>query len=104
MPRIMKARAVHPAHDARGRRHAKTRGRCLAQETPQAEHAVGVEDDEWVRRWKGPERPIQSEEDRCELLLALRMVDHVFVISGERVVPDYYLELLCCHLAHQVQY
>jgi cytidyltransferase-like protein len=56
--------------------------------------AVGVEDDERVRRWKGPERPIQSEEDRCELLRALRVVDRVFLISGERVDPDYYMELL----------
>lgn len=56
--------------------------------------AVGVEDDERVRRWKGPERPIQSQEDRCDLLRALRVVDDVFLISGERVDPDYYVELL----------
>jgi cytidyltransferase-like protein len=55
---------------------------------------VGVEDDERVRRWKGPERPIQSQEDRCDLLNALRVVDQVFLISGERVDPDYYVELL----------
>ncbi|HEV8192722.1 MAG TPA: adenylyltransferase/cytidyltransferase family protein, partial [Ktedonobacterales bacterium] len=55
---------------------------------------VGVEDDERVRRWKGPERPIQSQEDRCDLLWALRVVDDVFLISGERVDPDYYVELL----------
>jgi D-glycero-beta-D-manno-heptose 1-phosphate adenylyltransferase len=56
--------------------------------------AVGVEDDERVRRWKGPERPIQSQEDRCDLLKALRVVDQVFLISGERVDPNYYVELL----------
>jgi D-glycero-beta-D-manno-heptose 1-phosphate adenylyltransferase len=56
--------------------------------------AVGVEDDERVRRWKGAERPIQSQEDRCDLLKALRVVDQVFLISGERVDPDYYVELL----------
>jgi D-glycero-beta-D-manno-heptose 1-phosphate adenylyltransferase len=65
--------------------------------------AVGVEDDERVRRWKGPERPIQSAEDRCALLNALRVVDRVFLITGERVDPDYYVELLrplgACYLA-----
>ena len=55
---------------------------------------VGVESDERVRRWKGPERPIQSEEDRCELLAALRIVDRVFLITGERVDPEYYVEQL----------
>jgi D-glycero-beta-D-manno-heptose 1-phosphate adenylyltransferase len=55
---------------------------------------VGVESDARVRRWKGPDRPIQTQEDRCELLSALRVVDEVFVIEGERVEPDYYVELL----------
>jgi cytidyltransferase-like protein len=55
---------------------------------------VGVESDERVRRWKGPDRPIQTEEDRCELLAALRVVDEVFLITGERVDPDFYVDLL----------
>jgi len=55
---------------------------------------VGVESDERVRRWKGSDRPIQTQEDRCELLSALRVVDDVFLIEGERVEPDYYVELL----------
>jgi cytidyltransferase-like protein len=55
---------------------------------------VGVESDERVRGWKGPDRPIQTQEDRCELLSALRVVDDVFIIEGERVEPDYYVELL----------
>jgi rfaE bifunctional protein nucleotidyltransferase chain/domain len=55
---------------------------------------VGVESDERVRRWKGPDRPIQTQEDRCELLSALRVVDDVFIIEGERVEPDYYVELM----------
>jgi cytidyltransferase-like protein len=55
---------------------------------------VGVESDERVRRWKGPDRPIQTQEDRCELLSALRVVDDVFIIEGERVEPDYYVEVL----------
>lgn len=55
---------------------------------------AGVESDERVRRWKGEGRPIQSQDDRAALLSALRVVDRVFIISGERVDPDYYAELL----------
>jgi D-glycero-beta-D-manno-heptose 1-phosphate adenylyltransferase len=54
---------------------------------------VGVESDERVRRWKGPNRPIQSAEDRAALLAALRVVDGVFIITGERVDPAYYVDL-----------
>ena len=66
---------------------------CAARELG-ARLVVGVESDERVRRWKGPDRPIQTQEDRCELLSALRVVDDVFVIEGERVEPDYYVEVL----------
>jgi cytidyltransferase-like protein len=55
---------------------------------------VGVESDERVRRWKGPDRPIQTQEDRCELLAALRVVDGIFLITGERTDPDFYNDLL----------
>jgi D-glycero-beta-D-manno-heptose 1-phosphate adenylyltransferase len=55
---------------------------------------VGVESDERVRRWKGPDRPIQSEEDRLALVSALRVVDRAFLIAGDRVDPDYYVDLL----------
>jgi rfaE bifunctional protein nucleotidyltransferase chain/domain len=55
---------------------------------------VGVESDERVRRWKGPNRPIQTEDDRLALLRALRVVDDVFLITGERVDPAYYADLL----------
>lgn len=55
---------------------------------------VGVESDERVHRWKGHGRPILSQEDRCELLSALRCVDETFIIEGERVDPPYYAELL----------
>ncbi len=55
---------------------------------------VGIEGDERVRRWKGPNRPIQSQEDRAALLEALRVVDRIFLVTGERVDPDYYVELL----------
>lgn len=56
--------------------------------------AVGVESDERVRRWKGPNRPIQTEEDRMALLAALRVVDEVFLIEGDRVDPEFYAHLL----------
>jgi D-glycero-beta-D-manno-heptose 1-phosphate adenylyltransferase len=55
---------------------------------------VGVESDARVRRWKGPRRPIQSEEDRCALVEALKVVDHVFTIVGARTDPAFYVELL----------
>lgn len=55
---------------------------------------VGVESDARVRGWKGARRPIQSQEDRSELLVALRCVDEVFVIEGERVDPAFYADLL----------
>jgi rfaE bifunctional protein nucleotidyltransferase chain/domain len=66
---------------------------CAARELGER-LVVGVESDARVRRWKGPDRPIQTQEDRCELLSALRVVDDVFLIEGERVEPDYYVELL----------
>ena len=43
---------------------------------------VGVNSDDSVRRLKGPERPINSEQDRAEMLSALGFVDYV-VIFGE---------------------
>lgn len=43
---------------------------------------VGVNSDASVRRLKGPERPIQSESDRAEILGALSCVD-ISVIFGE---------------------
>lgn len=55
---------------------------------------VGVECDARVRRWKGENRPIQTQEDRMELLAALRVVDEVFLIEGERVDPKFYADLL----------
>lgn len=55
---------------------------------------VGVEGDERVRRWKGPNRPIQSQDDRLALVAALRVVDSAFVITGDRVDPYFYVDLL----------
>ncbi|MBU0984638.1 MAG: D-glycero-beta-D-manno-heptose 1-phosphate adenylyltransferase [candidate division Zixibacteria bacterium] len=44
---------------------------------------VGLNSDRSVRRLKGPERPLQSQRDRAEILLALKAVDYV-VIFGEQ--------------------
>jgi len=38
---------------------------------------VGVDDDDNVRRLKGPHRPVHKEQDRAELLSELRCVDYV---------------------------
>ena len=60
---------------------------------------VGLNSDASVRLLKGADRPINDEEDRSEVLLGLRAVDHV-VIFGERtaeaviaeVKPDIYVK------------
>ena len=46
---------------------------------------VAVNSDQSVRELKGPERPLNGEEDRSEVLAALRCVDHVTVFEGKRV-------------------
>ncbi|MFC4908725.1 adenylyltransferase/cytidyltransferase family protein [Actinomadura gamaensis] len=57
---------------------------------------VGVEDDDRVRAWKGPGRPVNPAAERAEVLAALRSVAGVFVISGPPEVSDWqdYSELL----------
>lgn len=56
---------------------------------------VGLNSDESVRRLKGPERPIQCEQDRAEVLASLGAVDYVVVFTEdtprdliEKVDPD----------------
>jgi len=56
---------------------------------------VGLNSDASVRRNKGPERPITSELERAEVLLALECVDAVSIFDEEtpaeiirRVQPD----------------
>lgn len=44
---------------------------------------VGINTDESVRKLKGPNRPIQNENDRCEILAALKAVDHTILFSEE---------------------
>lgn len=46
---------------------------------------VALNSDESVRALKGPTRPVNTEEDRAEILKALRSVDAVCVFQEERV-------------------
>lgn len=45
---------------------------------------VGINSDAVVTRLKGPGRPLMPAEERAEMLLALRDVDHVVVFDDER--------------------
>jgi rfaE bifunctional protein nucleotidyltransferase chain/domain len=45
---------------------------------------VGLNSDDSVRELKGPSRPLNSEEDRAEVLAALSSVDHVVVFDEKR--------------------
>ena len=47
---------------------------------------VGVNTDAGVRRLKGPARPLVPEEERAELLAALRCVDYVTLFDEETPV------------------
>ena len=60
---------------------------------------VGVNSDLSVQRLKGPSRPINREEDRAEVLLALACVDAVTIFSEataddliKSVHPDLYIK------------
>ncbi|QDR82047.1 D-glycero-beta-D-manno-heptose 1-phosphate adenylyltransferase [Sporomusa termitida] len=50
---------------------------------------VGLNSDESVRRLKGPTRPVNDQQDRAEVLAALRAVDYVVVFpetTAENIV------------------
>jgi rfaE bifunctional protein nucleotidyltransferase chain/domain len=42
---------------------------------------VGLNSDRSVRALKGPDRPVQRQEDRAEILAALRAVDYVVIFD-----------------------
>ncbi|MCU0571452.1 MAG: D-glycero-beta-D-manno-heptose 1-phosphate adenylyltransferase [Syntrophobacteraceae bacterium] len=48
---------------------------------------VGVNSDASVRKIKGPRRPIQTEEERCELLAGLHCVDYVVIFDTPDPLP-----------------
>ena len=60
---------------------------------------VGLNTDESVRKLKGASRPINNQDDRAEVLLGLKAVDHV-IFFGEQtaesliaeVKPDIYVK------------
>ncbi len=64
---------------------------------PEALLIVGLNSDSSVKALKGPSRPINNEDNRAELLNALKPVDHVVIFSestAERLLKavnaDYY--------------
>ena len=64
---------LHPGH-LRYLQHARSLGDALI---------IGLNSDASVRRNKGPERPINPEHERAELLEALACVDAVVVFDEE---------------------
>lgn len=46
---------------------------------------IAVNSDRSVQELKGPTRPLNSEQDRAEVLVALRCVDHVVIFDELRV-------------------
>ncbi len=44
---------------------------------------VGINSDFSVKKLKGPSRPIQNENDRCQIIAALKSVDHSILFSEE---------------------
>lgn len=80
---------LHAGH-ARTLAAARALGDCLI---------VCLNSDTSVRALKGPERPIMSEDDRRDLLLALQCVDAVLVFSEstpvaalQRLMPDVWVK------------
>lgn len=49
---------------------------------------IAVNSDESVRVLKGPERPLNSEQDRAFALASMRCVDAVFVFQGPRLAEE----------------
>ena len=68
---------LHAGH-VRYLNEARAQGDCLV---------LGMNSDESVRRLKGPERPINSELDRAEVVGALKSVDYV-VLFGEQTAES----------------
>ena len=53
---------------------------------------VGLNTDESVRRLKGASRPINNQDDRAEVLLGLKAVDHV-IFFGEATAENLIAEV-----------
>lgn len=65
---------LHPAH-IEMLKYAKSLGDTLV---------VGIDSDERVKEKKGKLRPINSSEDRKQMLLAIRYVDEVYVFENDK--------------------
>jgi glycerol-3-phosphate cytidylyltransferase len=57
---------------------------------------VGINSDASVKKLKGPSRPINDEQDRAEVLAALRYVDYVTIFDED--TPVEFLKLLQPHV------
>lgn len=57
---------------------------------------VGLNSDASVRRYKGPTRPVNTEEDRAHVLAALRAVDGVVIFEEDE--PKALLEKVLPHI------
>ncbi len=53
---------------------------------------VAVNSDASVKRLKGPERPLQKQEDRAEILAALSAVDYTVIFDED--TPLHYIEAI----------
>jgi D-beta-D-heptose 7-phosphate kinase / D-beta-D-heptose 1-phosphate adenosyltransferase len=53
---------------------------------------LGLDSDESVRKLKGPNRPINSEDERAEILSALEFIDYIIIFQGGQVKE--YLKIL----------
>lgn len=47
---------------------------------------VGLNSDSSVKRLKGPERPINKEKDRAEVLAALEMIDYIVIFEEDNPI------------------
>lgn len=57
---------------------------------------IGLNSDSSIKKIKGQSRPIQNQNDRAEILLNLKMVDHVFIFEEDnplnliqKIKPDF---------------
>lgn len=80
---------LHAGH-VRYLTQARAQGDCLV---------LGLNSDASVRRLKGPERPINNEQDRAEVVGALKAVDYVVIFdepTAEQLIakvrPDIYVK------------
>ena len=48
---------------------------------------VGVNSDASIKRYKGPNRPIQNQETRANILAALEIVDYVIIFDEDTALP-----------------